>query len=891
MISPPVPDAPPVVTERGLEPSEPTLRLPRNFTPTEYLAKLSIDPAKSGFDGAITIAGTVSERSSVIWLHGRHLTVRRASASRGDQATPAGSALAVTPHGEDLLELRAEPALDPGTWRLELEYAGEFDDINTTGAFKEKADNLPYVYTQFEAVYARRVFPCLDEPDSKVPWTLTLEVPKGQVAVSNTPIESDTALGDGGHRVTFAKTKPLPSYLIAFGVGPFEIVPAGSTKRGMPVRIFTFKGHGAEVAYPAKTAARLIDQLEDWFGMPFPYPKLDFLTIPLTSGFGAMENAGLITAAQRYTNLDAHPSWERRLTWIRGASHELAHQWFGDLVTTAWWDDIWLNEGFANWMENKMTTRFEPAWHAEVDELEMRMYALRSDSLVTARRIRQPIETPGDILNVFDGITYDKGASVLNMFETYVGRDAFQAGVRAYMAERAYGNATSADFVAAISKLAGKDLAPAFATFLDQAGAPELAMTIACGNGAPRVELAQQRFVPPGSAAPPATKPWILPVCVAYDRNGKRAETCTLLDAATGSLALDTKTCPRWVMPNVNGRGYFYTQFTTTQVTALRDEAWPQLLETERRTIFHDVMTSASYPQHGTKLPLVLALSLVPRMLTNGDRFTIGDALELPGSVETFVADDQRGKYEAWYRMTFGPGATKLGVVPKESDDLDAEAIRVNLFGAAAWAGREPELTKHAVELAQTWRDLPDAIRERVLAVAVDASPELFDKVRGELKSEPRRDHRATMIAALAAVRDPKRYETALAITLDPALDFRETRAIVFDPSIEPTRKLAEAFFRAHKDELDKRLPQDEVSGALYAVISLFTRACDPAHRDEVVDYLTKNFASRPGGERALKQSTERLDQCLAMRKVLEPEVRGWLGGVKIPRPPAAKKK
>src|SRR5262249_52757249 len=152
--------------------------------------------------------------------------------------------------------------------------------------------------------------------------------------------------------------------------------------------------------------------------------------IPVTSGFSAMENAGLITMAEFYNLLEPKPAWDRRLTWIRGASHESAHQWFGDLVTMAWWDDIWLNEGFADWLENKITTRFEPAWHAELYAVDERMRALRSDSIVTARKIRQPIETPGDILNVFDGITYAKGASVLNMFEAYVGPELFQNGVR-----------------------------------------------------------------------------------------------------------------------------------------------------------------------------------------------------------------------------------------------------------------------------------------------------------------------------------------------------------------------------------------------------------------------------------------------------------------------------
>ena len=899
-IAPPPPDAAPVPSTTGAEPPQPTLRLPKNFVPTSYAAKLSIDPAQPTFEGSIVIEGDVRERSSVIWLHGRHLAVHRGTASHGDPyATPAMTpmVLTVTPHGEDLLELRTESALEPGTWRLQLDYTGELDTLDTTGAFKEVVAGAPYVYTQFEAIYARRVFPCVDEPDSKVPWKLTLEVPTGQLAVSNTSVERETPIGTGGRRFEFGATKPLPAYLVAFGVGPFDVVPAGTTRTGAPIRMITLKGRGAEAAWAAKTTPQLVALLEDWFDMPYPYAKLDLLTIPMTVGFGAMENAGLITYSERLMLLDPqHASWGRRSRWVATAAHELAHQWFGDLVTMAWWDDIWLNEGFANWMEVKITSKFEPAWHAELGELAMRTSALESDGVISARQVREPIESASDILDVFDGITYDKGASVLAMFESYVGADLFQRGVREYIKAKAYGTATSADFVAAISKVAGRDLAPAFATFLDQPGAPELAFNLHCGP-TPTVELSQQRFVAPGSPTPTATRPWIVPVCVAYDNAGKRAEACTLLDGPTGKLALETKTCPRWVMPNVNGRGYYRTRLTSSQVTALRDEAWPLLSWSERRALFFDVGEATRYGRRTrvappmTKLPLMLALSFVPKLLTGGDRFTIGDSLGLPLGLDRWIADDQRGKYEAWLRLTFGPGAAKLGMVPKDTDDLDAERSRDDLVSAVAWSGRDPELVKQAVASAQSWHQLPQAMRGSILAVAVDASPELFDKIVADVKTEPDRARRGEMLGALGGVRDPKRFETALALVLDPAIDSRESMSLLFDSSSETTRRVAEQFFRAHKDEILKKVPQDEVTGGFSQATELFTAGCDATRRDELADYVTKTFAAQPGGARVVKQAIESMDQCIASRTLLEPEIRGWLGGVKIPKPTATKRK
>jgi alanyl aminopeptidase len=437
-----------------------------------------------------------------------------------------------------------------------------------------------------------------------------------------------------------------------------------------------------------------------------------------------------------------------------------------------------------------------------------------------------------------------------------------------------------------VSASTGKDLGPAFSSFLDQPGEPEITMTIGC-KGGPKLTLAQQRFVPPGSPQPPPGKPWIVPVCVAYDKGGTRAQACTLLDAPTGTLALAGKSCPRWVMPNVNARGYYVAKLTPAQVTALRDEAWGQLSWTERRLVTAAVNRGASYGS----LPMVLALSFVPKMLAGGDRFTIGDALGFPLGLERWVAADQRPKYEAWLRTTYGPGAAKVGLVPKDSDDLDAETIRDQLVMAAAYHGRDPELVQQAGELAGHWRDLPLAIRGLVLTIAVDANPDFAAQVQSEVKAEKDRQKRDEMISALANIRDAKRYEAALALMLDPGVDFRETMWMLFGAQDNETRAVAQAFYRAHEAEILKRMPQDETAGPVAGMAWVFAGTCDAAKRDEIAEFVTKHFASMPGGEREVKQAIEGMDQCIASRKLLEPEVRGWLGGYKIPKPKAPKKK
>ena len=881
--APPATRPPPV--PEGLVPPEPTLRLPRNFLPTGYAARLDVDPANPGFEGSIQITGNVSEKSLVLWLNARKLTVHKAVAQRAGQAEVA---LTATPKGDDFLELRAATPLDAGAWTLAIDYAGGFDQNNTAGAFKQTVGDASYVFTQFEAVYARRAFPCFDEPDSKVPWQLTLDVPAKLTAVTNSPQTAEAPLPGGKKRVEFAQTKPLPSYLVAFGVGPFDIVDAGKTRRGTPVRIVALAHRAPDAWFAAKTSAKLIDSLEDYFGAPYPYAKMDMLTIPITVGFGAMENAGLITYSETGILMDAKASKERQLRWISVASHELAHQWFGDLVTMAYWNDIWLNEGFATWMANKNVQRYEPAWHQEQAELNTRDTALDNDSLVNARQIRQPIERQDDIFSAFDRITYDKGASVLNMFESYLGTGTFQRGVRDYIAARAFGNATSTDFVGAISKAAGKDVGPAFATFLEQAGSPEITATATCDGGKAQVALTQQRYVPAGAAIAPATRPWIVPVCVAYDRGGQRGEACALLDQPTGAIALDTKSCPRWIMPNVNGRGYYRDVYTPAQVAALRDEGWAQLSWTERRALFRDVREAVG----GGKLPLQLALSLVPKLLAGGDRFTVGPAIALTTGLSRTVPDELRPRYEAWLRQTFGPGAAKAGFLPREGDTLDVEVTRNELIGAVAWRGRDPKLVAEAVKLAEHWRDLPQPARGEILRIAVDARPEIFERTLKEVASEADRSRRQEMLRALASVRDPRRQETALGLMLDAKLDPRETLGLLGGgggrrgggggDDGDANLKVSQAFFRAHQAEIMQRMPQDGTAGSFARLSGLFTSTCRADQRDAITEYVKATFASLPGARRVVAQNLEQMDQCIARRAVVEPEIRAWLTGTKV---------
>ncbi|TMQ19872.1 MAG: M1 family metallopeptidase, partial [Deltaproteobacteria bacterium] len=560
--------------DRGLEPAAPALRLPRNFTPTSYTATLAIDPAQAGFDGTIAIAGELAQRSSVIWLHGRGLAIKRASATRG----AAEIALTAAPHGDELLALRAATPLDPGSWTLAIEYTGGYDLLNTTGAFKQTVRGAAYVYTQFEALYARRVFPCFDEPDSKVPWQLTLDVPADLVAVSNTSITREQPLGGGRKRVAFARTRPLPSYLVAFGVGPFDVVDAGHTRSGTPVRIIAMKERAPETAWAARTTAKLVDLLEDFFGSPYPYDKLDMLAIPVTVGFGAMENAGLVTFTETLMLLDPrHGSREREYAWITVAAHELA-------------------------LAQRGLRELGRAQDLGAVRAGVERPARRGRHAQLGARRRQPGQRAPDPPADRDVRRHPQRVRRHHLRQ---GRERAQHVRGLRRSRRVHARRAR---LHRRPRVRQRDLDRVRRRDQQGRGAGHRSGVRDLPRAARRARD-QQRYVPPGAPVPPATRPWIVPVCVAFDRGGKRGQACTMLDAPTGAIELDAASCPRWVMANLDGRGYYRTAYTAAQITALRDLAWSQLAPTERRVLFVDTANAATLG----RLPLALALSFAPR--------------------------------------------------------------------------------------------------------------------------------------------------------------------------------------------------------------------------------------------------------------------------------------
>jgi alanyl aminopeptidase len=829
------------------------LRLPDAVRPLRYTAELTIKPAESTFRGTIDIEVEVTRPTAMVWLNARFLTV--------DSARFDARAAQVLPGGEDFVGLRAEAPLAAGKANLRIEYRGELSARDTVGAFRMREAGEWYVYTQLESIFARRVFPCFDEPGYKVPWQLTLVVPAGDVAVSNTPVLAEDLLQDGMKRVRFAQTRPLPSYLIAFGVGPFDVVDAGSAgRKATPIRIITPKGQGPLARYAAQVTPRILELSEEYTGIAHPYEKLDSLAVPRP--FGAMENPGLLTYASNLILARAQDETPRfKQAYAHVAAHEIAHLWFGDLVTHAWWDDLWLNESFATWMSDKIIERFEPAWNIRAKSVLDRDWAMKNDALTSARRIRQPIESNNDIFNAFDPITYAKGGAVLWMFERWMGEERFRLALQQYLSKHADGIADATAFLAALAAVepaAGE----AFASFLEQAGLPLLSIELACGPRGAYLWLQQQRYVPLGSRGSSA-QVWQLPICVRHEAAGGEKRACTLMKGEIASLPLG-QACPAWVAAEESR--YYRAEYKgraatdpasggavvrRTSIAATTAEIGDLAVLARNGSLGLDVVLERLQP-HAAQRSRDVAQSLV---------WTLAELRPL-------IDDSVQPNWERWVGRLFGGQAKTLGISARPQDSDDTLRLRATLIEFLAMDGNDAALRAQARQLALRWLESRAAVDgtmvETVLqAAARNGDRELFERLVAALGASTVRRERRSIYVALGSFSDPALARTALALLLDPAHDFRESSQIAWTMSNTPRGSaLAYDFVKANFDALAARAPRD--SPAFWPRFA--NNQCSEAARADVEEFFRERAPRYPGGPRNLAQTLERIALCTAFK-------------------------
>lgn len=842
----------------------PTLRLPGDVQAMRYRLDLTVAPDQEDFSGSVTIDLRVTRDTRIIWLNAAEIDVQSANLTAGGVARD----VTVVPGGSDFVGLQLTDALKPGAARVDLRYRGKINSKSSEGLFRNKVGDDWYAFTQFEAVAARRAFPCFDEPSYKVPWQLTLRVKKELMALSNTRPIGETDAGNGMKAVTFAETAPLPSYLVAFAVGPFEAVEAGTAGRGKtPIRIIAPRGKAAEAKYAAESTARIVTLLEEYFGIPYPYAKLDQVAVPLF--FGAMENPGLVTYAD--TIILASPeqdSLQRQRGYVGTAAHELAHQWFGDLVTATWWDDIWLNEAFASWMGEKITDRFRPDWNTRVAGINSKSSAMSQDSLVSARKIRQPIESKNDIANAFDGITYAKGAAVIGMFERWVGEETFRAGVREYLKKFSFANATADDFLSSIDLVSDRKVKAAFSTFLEQPGVPLVTVDVKCGGGSPRLEMSQRRSLPLGSRGS-AQQTWQIPMCVSYEDGGQRRRECTLMSDAHMVWTLgQAQACPSWLLANDGEIGYYRTLYGGDLLNRLLAERGSKLTEAERVGLIQEVRDLS---QSGD-VRVEQALGLLPEFRDDASRFVIGNLIAIAGSANTHVPQELRPNFTRLVNRIFGPKARELGWRSKPGESEDTRLLRLSVVQFVAREGDEETLRTEARDLALRWLDdrsaVPADMASAVLRTAAAAGDRtLFDRFLAAANATTNPREGEWLFGALGSFRDPEIVQQAFGLLLRDDVDIRRTLGLLFGPTgYWRTQELPFQWLKAHYDALKTRLPRG-VDSDLAAVLPFTARFCDEQSAADAEAFFKDKMANAIGGPRNLARAIESIRLCAAERK------------------------
>lgn len=837
----------------------PGFRLGDAARPDRYEVQLAIDPREAGFTGRVRIEVTFERPAPLLWLNAAGLTVDTVEVDQLGRRVAAR----VVPGGEDHVGVAAErEPFAAGPAVVVLRFRGAFEVLGTRGLFRQREQGEWYVLSQFESISARRAFPCFDEPGWKTPWRLTIDAPAGNEVASNTPLESSAAMpGSTWRRHVFATTKPLPSYLVALAVGPFDVVDGGRAgRRGTPLRYLAPKGRGAETRYAREATPRLLELMEEYFDSPYPFEKLDSVVIPNLVAFGAMENVGLITYGARFILARPHEesdAFRRRYSGL--AAHEIAHMWFGNLVTLAWWNDIWLNEAFASWAGEKIRNRFGPEWNDGVRAAQVRANAIGADRLATARVIANPVNVKADLGGAFDAITYDKGAQVLAMFEAAFTPEKFRAGVHRFLERHAWGTATSQDFFRALGEASGQGEGAlrAMVAFIEQPGAPLIDVALRCEARGAAIEVSQSRLRPIGSTA--ADKQWVTPMCVRYRSAGKVARQCDEVSSTRQRIALrEAQQCPDWLVGNAGGVGHYVMRYDA----ALARRNGANLVQVPR----HEAVALVSDAGLLWEAGLIDARAAIgwasaglghrsPAVRQTGAAMLA----KLQGAELAPAAARARDDLIARQLV---PMARSLGWVERAGEGYEVAQLRAVVMPVAAQG--DTELRDEARLQASRWLEDRASIGATVAPAVLETAARFADaatygRLEAAMLASANDTERTLLLNALGAVRDPALRDRYLALTgrLDASGTYTLLHAGLSDAR---NRRATFEYIRAHYDPLVAKMAQNTLPRLLTPMGGL----CTPGDRDAYAAFFRTRAPASVGGGLRFAQVLEAIDICIA---------------------------
>ena len=848
------------------------MRLSRSTLPSSYDLHLTVDPRDDEYRGEIEIELVVDRGTAEIELHAVELTIRTIAV--GDSRGPIevrGSAL---DDRRETLRIDLARRLRPGPASLRLEFEGPLRS-DLRGFYLARSGRRRYAATQLEAADARRFFPCFDEPDMKARFRLQVTTPERNSVVSNGPLVHTRKQGRK-KTVRFAETPPLSTYLIALIVGELEASRArrlGPT----PIRVWSVPGKKHLASFALQAAVESLERLEKYFGLPYPYAKLDLIAVP-DFEFGAMENAGAVTFRESLLLLDPRTvTLAERKRVAEVIAHELAHMWYGNLVTMQWWDDLWLNEAFATWMAFTIVDQWKPEWRMWLDFDQHRAAAYALDGLKNTHPIYTEVGTPDEATENFDAITYEKGASVVRMVERWLGARTFRKGVRAYIRKHREGNARAADLWDALEEASGRPIQSVLRPWIERPGFPLLVVRGSRGGKA-RLEFRQERFrSSPRQRADEGPESWPIPAVLRVQpaRGRSRLER-VLLEGKVSRLDLDPAEDIRWVYANADESGFYRPLHASDLLRSLRKDLH-RLSAVERMGLLGHQW--AGY--RAARAELADFLDLVPSLSREPE----------PEVLERLIAplhwlEDQAlprlgaplaGRFRAWLSELFGPAMAELDWNPARGEPDAQRQRRASLIRILGGLAHQPDVLAGAESRVRGYlkdRSSLDAnLAGPVIELAArDGHKALYDAYLRAMRRANTPQEKTRFQLALAAFRDPALIDRTLALSLSEDISTQDVVILLARLFTNPAaRERSWEFIRARWRDLSPRVSPGLAPRLILALPALQR----PLYRRQVGAFF--RIHPIPTAARALKQALERFDLDAELRQRAVPELRRWL--------------
>ncbi len=835
-------------------------RLPDTVRPKHYSLILTPDLGSATFTGSETIDVQILKPVDSITLNAIEIKFQSVKTKLNGKVLDA----AIT---EDTDKQQAtfnfHQQLPAGMLTLEIEYTGILNS-KLRGFYLSKTEKRNYAVTQFESTDARRAFPSFDEPAFKATFDVTLIVDKGDTAISNTNIVSDTA-GPAAdmHTVKFATTPKMSTYLVVFLVGDFQCTTGESD--GVPIRGCSTPDKVELTKYSVKAAEFVLHYYDTYFGIKYPMPKLDMIAIPDFEA-GAMENFGAITYRETDLLIDEKTaSIGAKKNVAAVVAHEMAHQWFGDMVTMQWWDNIWLNEGFATWMENKPVAAWHPEWNIPQDVAQDMERTLDYDAQRTTRTIRARADTPDEINEMFDGISYGKAGAVLLMVENYLGEETFRKGVHNYLAAHMYGNATAEDFWNAQTAESHKPVDKIMESFVAQPGVPIFTFN-APQTGS--VGVNQQRFFLSPSMKAATADSWTVPVCM---KSGDGKQDCELLSAA--QQPLKTPQAP-FFFANAEGKGYYRSTYPPDLYAKIVGKVETGLSPEERISFLGD--TWAQVRADKISVGDYLTLAAAVKADTSGD--VIRAALSGVGIINNRIAstDEEHEALAAWVCKNFKPAYERLGEA-SDNDTPEKKELRATLFDYLGTIGKDPDVIAQAKQIAAKYLADPTSVEgtfaqtaTRIAAVNGDAA--FFDQLQKTFETSANPQLQETALRLLAGFHDQSLERRSLDYAVSGKVRNQDAVfQLLFMLQGRETRDQAWQYIQQNWDNV--RAQFTTFMGA--ALVSGTGSFCSAEARDQVESFFSTHKV--PASEHALARAKNQINDCIELRAAQEPKLKEWM--------------